>query len=307
MKDKIRFLFWNKTKFGVSSIVKKNMDVKETYTGNQNIVLACIRELHFKLPVPFKFLWYNKSNKNYDGTFIISDAMMTTDYLNWLVENNPNAKFVFWYWNKITSNKIQPDELKKMGVDVWSFNMYDCKKYDIKLNHTYYCEDYYEVIKEIKEEGYEEGLYDLSFVGKDKGRMEYILDLEKMNPTLKFFIHIVPSHFYLLWKDKRYKKSLPYKTVLKKELESKAILEIVPEGSQGMTIRTMDAICMGKKLITNNSYIKQTSLYNANNIFVLDEDENLVEFINKPYIKLNDQVKKEYLFESWLERFIKCD
>ena len=91
--------------------------------------------------------------------------------------------------------------------------------------------------------------------------------------------------------------------VLKKELESNAILELVPSGSQGLTIRTMDALYMGKKLITNNTWVKNMDFYHPNNFFVLGEDKDLEAFMKKKYIHLEDDVLSNYTFERWLSRF----
>lgn len=301
MKKEIEFIVWNKNEVWNKSIEKKGYSVREAYKGNRNFLIACIREMIFKLNFPFQSIWYNTRLKNFKGIFIVKDAMINGKFIKWLRMNNPDAQIIFWYWNNVSRAKVQPEELKKIECDVWSFNIQDCEKYDLKLNHTYYCEDYYKG----RGEKTEKRLYDLFFIGKDKGRIDYIYELEKKYPNLKFYIHVTPSHFYLKWKDSRYKKKIPFEDVIKKELQSRAILEIVPEGSYGLTIRTMDALYLGKKLITNNRYVKNLDFYNENDFFILEEDGDLEEFINKPYIPIEQTILEKYSFEVWIDKFVK--
>ena len=60
-----------------------------------------------------------------------------------------------------------------------------------------------------------------------------------------------------------------------------------------------------RKLITNNTDIKNYDFYNHDNIFILGEDNinEIKEFINKPYKKIDQDIIDYYDFDQWLNRF----
>lgn len=297
----ITIIAWEKDEFGMKDIVTSGYTVESAYCVGKNRIIMSMRELYFKLKLPFSYIWYNKKLKNKKNTLIVFDAMMNIEFLKWLSINNPNAKLIFWYWNKITEDRVQPEQLKKLGFDVWSFNEIDVRKYGLKLNDTYYCDSYYNAIEKYDNE------YDIVFVGKDKGRMKIIDELIEKSPELRWYIHITANHFYEKWKNKRYKSSITYKETLRLQEKSNAILEIVPENSCGLTLRTMDALNQKKKLITNNVNIIKKNFYNENNILVIGKETKsyeIEEFMKKKYVEIDINKIKVYSIDSWIERFL---
>ena len=87
--------------------------------------------------------------------------------------------------------------------------------------------------------------------------------------------------------------------------ESNCILDYNEKGQSGLTLRPMEALFLEKKLITNNKDIKNYDFYNPSNIFILGENniEDIKEFINKPYEKVEQKIIDYYDFEQWLSRF----
>ena len=65
----------------------------------------------------------------------------------------------------------------------------------------------------------------------------------------------------------------------------------------------MEAAVSGRKLITNNSAIKASEMYRAENIFILQEHkmEELPAFLDIPFSPLPDEFFKKNLFFGWLK------
>ena len=303
MIDDVLILKWNLNDIVVPRQKLYKMDTPYR-CGNLKIMQA-FRLLWKKLHFPFyKKIWYRKI-KDKKGTIIIFDAMMEKKLLENIVEDNPEARVVFWYWNKITDKKIQPQEIKKIGCDVWSFNIDDCKKFDLKLNHTYYCEADYQ---DTKEEKTEKNKYDLMYIGRDKGRMKKIDELMK-NPEYKdltVYRYIVADHFWETLKKSDYKRALPYKKVINMQRKTKAILELVPFKSKGLTLRVMDMMMMEKKLVTDNEYVREMDFYKPENIFILGKENkyDIKTFLDIPFKRIEEDVRNEYSFEAWVRRFV---
>lgn len=70
--------------------------------------------------------------------------------------------------------------------------------------------------------------------------------------------------------------------MLKNTLKSKCILEIVPEGITGSTLRVSESIIYRKKLLTNNKSLLNNKFYNPSHMFVFDNiDDKILEFMKK--------------------------
>lgn len=206
---------------------------------------------------------------------------------------------IFWYWNKIDDEKLLNKIKKSFKKDIYTFDKKDAKKYKINYLSQFYW--YYE-----EEEVKSSITYEVMFVGYDKGREKILLDLkEKLKKNnLKTFFHIVSDkHIYDRFKKKN--KLLSYfeiKEIIKK---SKCILEIVKPGQEGLTLRAFEAMFFKKKLITNNLEIKNYEFYNKNNVFILQEDKDLLKFLELELDNSYEKKLEKYLAENWLKKIIK--
>ncbi len=302
--DKIKFLVWsiNYSLFG-KYMKKDGVDVEAIYKGSENRLISVCRVLWFKINLP-KHVWFNNKNKGMQGKVVIFGDMVGKEYLDWLVANNPDAKIIFLYWDPIVLARIDIDTVKKAGCEVWSYGDEQCKEYNIKQNLPFYCNSMYEEAR--KSAGIKE--YDIIFSGKDKGRLGYLESLMKEPywKDLKWNLYISPDHFWQIFKKKIYKKFLPYDKLLCKQAASKAVLELVPSSLKETTMRTIDAMCLHQKLITNNTNIVSMNYYDGNNIFVMGRDraEDLKDFIEGPFHPIPEEVWNELSLEKWVERFV---
>lgn len=103
------------------------------------------------------------------------------------------------------------------------------------------------------------------------------------------------------------KNYIPYDTVKKRVLESRAILEVNQQGQKGYTLRALEALFLEKKLITTNKSIINEDFYSPNNIFVvgIDDWEKLSIIIKSPYDKKVNRFKNEYDVNQWFSNFFR--
>ena len=71
------------------------LDVRTIYKGSESRILNVIRMLCFKWGLPQK-PWFNQKIKGLEGTVILFDAMVGEEYLEWVVQNNPKARIIFF-------------------------------------------------------------------------------------------------------------------------------------------------------------------------------------------------------------------
>lgn len=139
--------------------------------------------------------------------------------------------------------------------------------------------------------------YDAFFIGRDKGRLEEILDvkdrLDKLG--LKTVFKIVGYN----------SKPISYKECLDYISKSRIIVDIQGGWQQGMTLRPMESLFYQKKLITNNKDLQTMDFYNSNNIFILGKDnvDNLGIFCQTKHYEIQDSIIAKYGLKQWVNNF----
>lgn len=221
----------------------------------------------------------------------------------------PAKRKTLWMWNPmntIVKSVIGTGDygktLLKHGIDVYTFDQGDAEKY--KLNHTYqvYVQDY--TIQDVIPKN------DIFFVGNDKGRIDYLYELYSQFQSLNLscYFHVIPSKYRRY--DSTYKQILhrdliPYHKSIELIKESKVVLDILQPNQSGQTLRPLEALFLGRKLITNNRSIVNELYYHPQRIFVLGMDniETLVDFVNSPFVDVDVRIKEQYEIRTWIERF----
>ncbi len=254
----------------------------------------------------------SKKKVNYEIVLIIRGQHITNKIIDNLKDQYPKAHFVFYQWDSFKEN---PNALKifKSFDKVYSFDRLDCESYKLEYKPLFYFKK-----KESKESSIDLK-YDISFIGGDHGdRFEIINQFREIckNQKLKGFFFLKMNKFGF-YKKKYFKKS-GFKGLTKKSVsfesmpmeetqnifnESKAVLDINNDLQAGLTMRTFEVLCQGKKLITTNSYIKLEPFYNPAMICIIDRKNSILppDFINTPMQKID---MGKYHIDYWINDFI---
>ena len=306
-ESKVTFLVWSVKESTLGKYMQQDgADIRSVYYGAGSKVINVLRMLWFKFKLPKK-IWFDKSLKDIKGIIVVFDAMIVEECLKWIIESNPEAKVIFLYWNPIKISKPDIAAVKNMKCEIWSYGQEQCSIYNVKQNAPFYCKSMYKSAQKYAKQDKE---YDIIFCGRDRGRLEYINSLmtQKYWKDLKWNLYISPDHFWLIFKNKIYKMFLPYDKILCRQVKSKAVLELVPFGlkEKETTMRTIDALYMKQKLITNNTNVINLDYYDKNNIFVIgvDNERELKRFLDMPFQPVSEEVWKELSLEKWTERFV---
>jgi hypothetical protein len=94
-------------------------------------------------------------------------------------------------------------------------------------------------------------------------------------------------------------KKIPLKKLLKLYSETKIIIGHVRDNQSGLSYRFFEAMGFQKKIITNNSIVKNYNFYNPNNILVIeDKIEFSAPFFKTGYTPVLDDIFNQYTLES---------
>ncbi|TRX41365.1 hypothetical protein [Flavobacterium restrictum] len=77
----------------------------------------------------------------------------------------------------------------------------------------------------------------------------------------------------------------------------------------GLSFRVFEALGYSKKLITNNQDIVNYDFYNANNIFVISEENYEIPkaFFETPYIPIKPEILEKYTLKNWILKVFEID
>lgn len=261
-------------------------------------LLRVLRRVWVRARLPFQHIWYGDWRQSVQGsdTVIINMSSLLLGLPSYINKMNPNCRVIAWYWNKVT--KDTHPSLVKGKAELWSFDPDDCERYGMKFNHQYYFNSLVRKSDTLE--------HDVYFCGSDSGRGEKLTALYDLFSSLGIrskFAVVYPR--YPCMPDEIKSGYVPYSKICNEISKSRALLEIVREGQSGPTIRQMEALFFGKKLITNNKHVVTEEYYTEENIFLLGERDwsALPEFISSPADERAFEVCPKYEFAAWLRRF----
>lgn len=250
-----------------------------------------------KLPLTLFYDQWKKQIKIVD-TVVAFDGV-PSDILEYIKSKNPSIRIISWYWNPVSAKCVEdPKTISDSLCEKWSFDEFDCKKYGMKFNTTFYFNNIKLPVYNIK--------YDVFFLGLEKNRSSILHDLQNQIKTAG----LIP-YFYVVDNDaleKGYKGLYPaisYNQNLLYIAQSRAILDVLQENQSGMSLRPMEALFLKKKLITTQKGIISCDFYHPDNIFIwgVDDLNNLRQFLHKPLYNVPKEIIDRYDVCNWLLRF----
>ncbi len=270
--------------------VNRKSDVMNYYWCKQeNFLLRIIRKYNLPFGKLFYGVWKNKLN-DYD-VVILFDSLFYYGIPQYIKKKNKDIKIIYWYWNPSNDEKVNKIKKDKYIDEIWTYNRFDAEKYDLKYNPQMYS---FSEVENIKKNWKPEN--DVVFLGLNKGRKEKLENIKEIlkKQNVKCDLHVLESG----------DSYMQYNEYLNLINNSKCILDFNFDLPCGLTLRPLEALFMEKKLITNNDDIVNYRFYNKNNIFIIGKDDwnNIYNFINEDYNKIDKEIIEYYDYKSWLDR-----
>lgn len=278
-------------------ISKQGIKVIDPYYGNP-LFFRLIREAWFRLHFPLRCLWYRRElKKSHFPNIIIEDGLITKHFLQWLLKAQKGSCIFLVYRNLVgRAQHILPKDIPE-GISVWTYDAHDAQQYGMHLNTRLFITPEAKVLKK-------EPIYDVLFIGRDKGRYPYLSRLEKelQAEGLRTCFYITKTRKFFI-KKKYHQRVLTYGEVLGKVAQTRAILNVAFEGQQGLSVRDMECATNQIKLISNNPAIKEKPIYYPENVFLLQTEalEDVKSFLDKPFCPLPEEFFEKNSLFGWLK------
>lgn len=289
--------------------VKYIKSINACFTG----VTKALFKIHFShrinsiFNLPGKSFWnkyyiQNKSQKPcrfiFNGDYYYLKEFGLFDYLK---QRYPQSALIMNFYNPISYYTKQDPNfdleyfIKNFDL-LLTYNEVDVEWYGLTLARQIIpCFQKFEENKKEKK--------DVFFVGRNKGRLEDIISVYEIctNAGLKCDFHItdVPINCQKYAKFISYNRTLSYEKVLEHVANSHCVLNIIQDGASGITLRDIEAIGLGKMIITNNKSIEKMACYDPEMVIWIDELRNKVNDLKKTK-KDFWKNKSQYSWGEWL-------
>lgn len=258
-----------------------------------------------KLDQYHKNIIENEQDIAYDYVFFLTVHFFSHENITLLKESQPKAKFVLYNWDPVTQYNYEP--YLKYFDRVLTFDPEDAKRLNINYLPLFASDRYFDV-KEQRD--YDFDVYMVGSIVKYR-RYYSVQQFAKYckSKGIKFKSHLkcTPVTYLRVLLKGTIPKDLKFHAIDKEEFfgiveNSKAVFDFSNHVQSGYTMRIAENLCAGKKIITNNSYIKNEKFYNQNLIFIYDGDnfEGVDEFLQKENNSSNERFS-EWSIDNWVE------
>ncbi len=246
-----------------------------------------------------------------DIIFVIRGEALSTDVLDEIKERYPEAVYIMYQWDSVRNN---PNALDIQGYfdRVLTFDPVDAKELGWIYRPLFFTDS--------KSVPYGERQYDMAFVGTlYYKRAELLKKLKALSDRkgYKIFDYLYSSKlvFYLhkyVMRDKRYRdiskdetkfKSLALSKTHEVYGNSRALIDYAADDQTGLTMRTIESIGYGCKLITNNKKVAEEPFYDPSNIYIyeIESFDGPDGFIQTDHISLDSDLFRYYSLSGWVD------
>ena len=318
-------LFISPEFFGIDKVLIQILEdngAKVTWINERSVHSSIGRALNSVSP---KFFYYQSNHyykkkidelsDKFDIIFIIKGDMVTKETIALFRKKFVNVPIVLYLYDPVCYIK---GILPKISLydKVISFEPDDCRKYGFEFRPLF-CD--------LKKRGnlntkkVSKKKYDISFYGTMYGdcfQIVYQMQNMCLQKGYKFysfcFLRGKFMGIYYWFRNSAFRK-LGSKSVSYVSKSSDEIAEILENTDiildandikqKGLTLRTLETLVSGKRMITTNEDIVNYDFYNPNNICVVDRKHIVIpdSFMKASYEPIDDTVLARYTAEGWID------
>lgn len=237
-------------------------------------------------------------DRHFDYVLVLKGTYFQDNHIELLKRLHPESKFVLYLWDSL-KNMENADVLRRHFKTIFSFDTVDCRRYDFKLRPLFYLDSNKTQCRK----------FDISFIGNaHSDRLERLQELKsfcKANSISYKFVIPVGGSVYLKAKycknhllhndiDIIRKDSISYPEYLEITKCSKIVVDIPSPHQSGLSIRTIESLAYGVRVITTNKHITEYDNIPSDMYYVWDYkyDKKLLDFITSSQ-------KREYTIDSY--------
>ena len=301
---------------------KKNIfliNEKMPLVNNQKIArIHFSKKMNNIVDVPFKYVWFinvknyiiKNSNTEDDIVLLVYDWNVfggEKQFVHYLRRKIKNIRIVYIFTNIVKGSyafqRKYVDKLNDWYDVVFAFDPVDASKYGFAYSPLIYdADDDYDREKEESKEN------KVFYVGQAKDRLNGLLScfekIKSLGVKCDFYIANVEESKKKYQDEIIYNKFITYNEAVDCIMKSTCLVDVVQGDSAGLTIKTCEAVCYDKKLLTTNRHVAEYPFYDPRYIRIVEsvDDIDMSFFENNREVHYSEEGKKYFSLDMFLER-----
>lgn len=260
--------------------------------------------------------WYKQKlskavlKNNYDLFFLIKGEYVTAELLSALCCRNPKMQTIMYQWDSLANFNYL--DFCCFFEKCYSFDRRDCDTHhELIYKPLFYT---HEFNSDATKEKIQSDFFFCASLHSDRASIcSKLYEYAKINGLKSDLRLFVPPIMYFRLKirgeflDSRLVRTrkLSRKQIAKLMACSKVVLDIHHDSQTGLTMRTIETLALGKKLITTNVYIKREPFYWPENVLVIDRFVDNWEIQVDSFLEVNPYFVNmdDYGISFWVRSF----
>lgn len=270
--------------------------------------------IYIQLKLHYFIISRKLRNINCDNVIVIRGEYFSPNLIDWMKTMFYKAKFTMYQWD--FERNLPLLKLQICYFDsVYSFDKNDSLTLGLEHKPLFFNGYHERASKTIKK-------YRFNFIGTDHSDRNEVLKSIMIQNNIQrneFYLHLYRSkksialnclkkpHFFFE-KDFSLYSHVPLGEIdtITAMAESDIIIDITQPEQTGLTMRTLEALGLKRKLVTTNKDVVNYDFYHPCNIYVIDRENLLIPraFIESEYVDLSDSIYNKYHVDNWVKEFV---
>lgn len=245
---------------------------------------------------------------------VIKAEAMSIKSLSLMRRSFPKARFTLYFWDSYRNMPSNSSAKVDLFDQAFSFDPIDVSNDNRLVYRPLFFLNEYSKLSSLQQD------IDVLFVGTlHTDRYKVLQNIERCLPKDLLFRKILYVRSRVLFglqglahpgmwinpseADEFVHKPLGKDEMLKLVARSRTVIDIERDVQAGYTMRTLEMLGAGKKLITTNPQVSLADFYDGNNTVVIDRKNPKInpEFFERSYRAPPAEIVRRYNIESWLD------
>lgn len=258
-----------------------------------------------------------------DTVLLVKGDGMTVETVRQLRQLAPRARVVAYLWDSLDNMRGMGPALA-LADRVFSFDRGDCARFGWSYQPLFARQTAasaaVSVVSASAPAPQTEPLWDWSFIGSlHSDRHRVLRALVAGNPGLRWFVHCyVQNRIVRLFRAVPDRgvlgagppplsmQVLDYARYAEVTAQSRAVVDIEHPAQTGLTMRTIETLIGGKKLITTNAAVRNSDLFHPDRVAVIDRAAPRIPagFLASDFPAFAPGQAEGYLIDAWLANLL---
>lgn len=240
----------------------------------------------------YKILKQSLKGKKFDKTLVIHGQYL--DAKTHLFLKSITQKYIAFFFDSLTKMPRQKNVIPFFDK-IYSYDSVDCEKNNFSFLTNFI------PTEKLRSQKFEYTVFNISSLDHRIGLMKKMAKYFNEN-SISYEFQLCNRELSSLENFRINSERIDVDQVFPMLQKTKVILDISRNDQVGLSFRVFEALGNEKKLITNNKDIINYDFFNANNIWIINEDEIEIplSFFSTNYQPVAENIYQKYTLKSWI-------